>query len=198
VVAHTAGYHARRTAWRWAAGVGRTADGRVAGWNLVSGVNDPPRDSERTVWIDGAPREAGPCTFAADLSGVRTGDGGDLDEDGYLFLTDRIKDMIVTGGENVYPIEVESILAEHPSVAEVAVVGVPDKRWGESVTAVVKLVDGADVPSVDELIAFSTAKLASYKKPRQIHFVDSLPRNASGKLLKSSLRTMLNASGEAS
>ncbi|CAG7555595.1 unnamed protein product [Fusarium equiseti] len=106
--------------------------------------------------------------------------------------------MIVTGGENVYPIEVESILAEHPSVAEVAVVGVPDKRWGESVTAVVKLVDGADVPSVDELIAFSTAKLASYKKPRQIHFVDSLPRNASGKLLKSSLRTMLNASGEAS
>lgn len=77
--------------------------------------------------------------------------------------------MIITGGENVYPIEVESILAEHPSVAEVAVVGVPDKRWGESVTAVVKLVDGADVPSVDELIAFSTAKLASYKKPRQIH-----------------------------
>lgn len=67
--------------------------------------------------------------------------------------------MIITGGENVYPIEVESILAEHPSVAEVAVVGVPDKRWGESVTAVVKLVDGADVPSVDELIAFSTAKL---------------------------------------
>ncbi|MEI4743138.1 long-chain-fatty-acid--CoA ligase [Rhodococcus erythropolis] len=129
---------------------------------------------------------------------LRTGDAGHLDDEGYLFVTDRLKDMIITGGENVYPIEVESILAEHPSVAEVAVVGVPDKRWGESVTAVVKLVDGADVPSVDELIAFSTAKLASYKKPRQIHFVDSLPRNASGKLLKSSLRTMLNASGEAS
>ena len=126
------------------------------------------------------------------------GTPGHLDDEGYLFVTDRLKDMIITGGENVYPIEVESILAEHPSVAEVAVVGVPDKRWGESVTAVVKLVDGADVPSVDELIAFSTAKLASYKKPRQIHFVDSLPRNASGKLLKSSLRTMLNASGEAS
>ncbi|MCE4265675.1 AMP-binding protein [Rhodococcus globerulus] len=128
---------------------------------------------------------------------LRTGDAGHLDDEGYLFVTDRLKDMIITGGENVYPIEVESILAEHPSVAEVAVVGVPDKRWGESVTAVIKLVDGADVPSVDELIAFSAARLASYKKPRQIHFVDSLPRNASGKLLKSSLRTTLSASGEA-
>lgn len=78
VVDDTVGYHARRTAWRWAAGVGHTADGRVAGWNLVAGVNDPPLGSERTVWIDGAPREAGPCTFAADLSGVRTADGGDL------------------------------------------------------------------------------------------------------------------------
>jgi acyl-CoA synthetase (AMP-forming)/AMP-acid ligase II len=129
---------------------------------------------------------------------LRTGDAGHLDDEGYLFVTDRLKDMIITGGENVYPIEVESILAEHPSVAEVAVVGVPDKHWGESVTAVIKLVDGADMPSVDELIAFSAARLASYKKPRQIHFVDSLPRNASGKLLKSSLRTTLSASGEAS
>ncbi|UGS38110.1 DUF2804 domain-containing protein [Capillimicrobium parvum] len=78
VVDDTAGYHARHTAWRWSAGVGRTADGQVAGWNLVSGVNDPPHDSERTVWLDGAPREAGPCTFADDLSAVRTADGGDL------------------------------------------------------------------------------------------------------------------------
>jgi len=78
VVDDTAGYHARHTAWRWAAGVGRTADGRAAGWNLVSGVNDPPAGSERSVWIDGAVREAGPCTFAADLSRVETADGGDL------------------------------------------------------------------------------------------------------------------------
>lgn len=79
VVDDTVGYHARRTAWRWAAGVGRTADGRLAGWNLVSGVNDPPQRSERTVWLEGAaPFEAGPCAFADDLSGVRTADGGDL------------------------------------------------------------------------------------------------------------------------
>jgi hypothetical protein len=78
VVDDTAGYHARHTAWRWAAGAGHTADGRVAGWNLVSGVNDPPQHSERTVWIDGTPREAAPCTFAADLSVVRSADGGDL------------------------------------------------------------------------------------------------------------------------
>ncbi|NMM89097.1 long-chain fatty acid--CoA ligase [Rhodococcus sp. SRB_17] len=129
---------------------------------------------------------------------LRTGDAGHIDDEGYLFVTDRLKDMIITGGENVYPIEVESVLAEHPSVAEVAVVGVPDRRWGESVTAVIRLVDGADVPSVAELIDFSTARLASYKKPREIHFVESLPRNASGKLVKASLRTMLSVNGEAS
>jgi hypothetical protein len=78
VVDDTAGYHARHTAWRWSAGVGRTDDGRLAGWNLVSGVNDPPRDSERSVWIDGAVHEAAPCTFADDLSRVSSGDGGDL------------------------------------------------------------------------------------------------------------------------
>jgi hypothetical protein len=78
VVDDTAGYHARRTAWRWAAGVGVTADGRAAGWNLVAGVNDPPQHSERSVWIDGVAREAAPCTFSDDLSGVRTADGGDL------------------------------------------------------------------------------------------------------------------------
>lgn len=78
VVDDTAGYHARRTAWRWSAGVGVTADGAAAGWNLVAGVNDPPRHSERSVWLDGAVREAGPCAFADDLSHVRTADGGDL------------------------------------------------------------------------------------------------------------------------
>jgi len=74
----TVGYHARHTAWKWAAGVGTTADGRPCGWNLVAGVNDPPQHSERSVWIDGAVHEAAPCTFAADLSGVRSPDGGEL------------------------------------------------------------------------------------------------------------------------
>jgi hypothetical protein len=78
VVDDTAGYHARRTAWHWSAGVGETDDGRAAGWNLVSGVNDPPLGSERSVWLDGAVHEAAPCTFASDLTRVRSPDGGDL------------------------------------------------------------------------------------------------------------------------
>ncbi|MFF0815629.1 long-chain-fatty-acid--CoA ligase [Rhodococcus sp. NPDC003318] len=124
---------------------------------------------------------------------LRTGDTGHVDENGYLFVTDRVKDMIITGGENVYPVEVEVILAEHPAVAEVAVVGVPDVRWGEAVTAVVRLVDGETPPTESELVAFTTARLASYKKPQRIHFVSELPRNASGKILKKSIRADLAA-----
>lgn len=123
---------------------------------------------------------------------LRTGDIGHLDADGYLFVTDRVKDMIITGGENVYPIEVESVLAEHPAVAEVAVIGVPDRTWGEAVTAVIRVAEGAD-PTVAELLAFSAGRLASYKKPRHIRFVTSLPRNAGGKVLKRALRENLSA-----
>ncbi|MFG2613971.1 AMP-binding protein [Streptomyces anulatus] len=118
-----------------------------------------------------------------------TGDGGYLDVDGYLFLTDRIKDMIVTGGENVYPTEVESALAEHPAVSEVAVVGIPDDTWGEAVTAVVVLRADAARPDEQELIDFTRDRIASYKKPRRVHFVDALPRNPNGKVLKRELRT---------
>ena len=120
---------------------------------------------------------------------LRTGDAGHIDEDGYLFVTDRVKDMIISGGENVYPIEVESVISEHPSVAEVAVVGVPDDRWGEAVTAVVRVAPGAETPTEAELLEFTVERLASYKKPRHIYFVDELPRNASGKILKRALRT---------
>lgn len=124
---------------------------------------------------------------------LRTGDAGHLDANGYLFVTDRVKDMIITGGENVYPVEVEAVLAEHPAVAEVAVVGVPDVRWGEAVTAVVRLVDGETAPDESELVAFTTERLASYKKPQRIHFVSELPRNASGKILKKTIRADLTA-----
>jgi long-chain acyl-CoA synthetase len=131
-----------------------------------------------------------PEETAAALTGdgwLRTGDGGYLDSDGYLFLTDRIKDMIVSGGENIYPFEVEEALAEHPGVAEVAVIGVPDERWGETVKALVVVREGSS-PDADELVAFARERLAGYKLPRSIEFVDELPRTPSGKVLKRELR----------
>jgi len=118
---------------------------------------------------------------------LRTGDGGYLDEEGYLFLTDRIKDLIVSGGENVYPIEVEEALAHHPDVLEVAVIGVPDEHWVESVTALVVSRPGAGVTDKD-LVAFARERLAGYKLPRAILFVDELPHTPSGKVLKRELR----------
>ncbi|WP_432677270.1 long-chain-fatty-acid--CoA ligase [Rhodococcus pyridinivorans] len=133
-------------------------------------------------------REAENAALFTEDGFLRTGDAGHIDEDGYLFVTDRVKDMIISGGENVYPIEVESVISEHPSVAEVAVVGVPDDRWGEAVTAVVRVAPGAETPTEAELLEFTVERLASYKKPRHIHFVDELPRNASGKILKRTLR----------
>lgn len=118
---------------------------------------------------------------------VRTGDAGYIDTEGYLFLTDRIKDMIVSGGENIYPIEAENALAGHPAVADVAVIGVPDARWGETVKAVVVLKDGANA-SPRELIDWCRGVLAHYKCPTSIDYVSELPRNPSGKLLKRELR----------
>ncbi|UZW57064.1 long-chain-fatty-acid--CoA ligase [Sphingobium sp. JS3065] len=116
----------------------------------------------------------------------RTGDAGYRDENGYLFLVDRTKDMIVSGGENVYPAEIERVLVEHPGVVELSVIGVPDDRWGEAVKAVV--VRGDDNLTGDELIAFARGKIAGYKVPKSVDFVDALPRNANGKILKRELR----------
>ena len=118
---------------------------------------------------------------------LRTGDGGYVDESGYLFLTDRIKDMIVSGGENVYPVEVEEALAAHPGVLDVAVIGVPDDRWVEAVSAVVVRRPGWEV-TAEELVALARERLAGYKIPRSIEFVDDLPRTPSGKVLKRELR----------
>ncbi len=118
---------------------------------------------------------------------LRTGDAGYLDSEGFLFLTDRVKDMIVSGGENVYPAEVENALASHPAVAEVAVIGVPHERWGESVKAIVVVRSGA-VVTAPEIISFAKEHLASYKCPTSVDFMDVLPRNPSGKVLKKDLR----------
>jgi len=118
---------------------------------------------------------------------LRTGDAGYLDEDGYLFIHDRVKDMIISGGENIYPAEVESAVYGHPHVAEVAVIGVPDERWGEAVKAVVAAKPGV-IPDADDIIAFARTRIAGFKAPKSVDFVAVLPRNASGKILRRELR----------
>ena len=118
------------------------------------------------------------------------GDVGYLDDDGYLFLCDRKNDMIISGGVNIYPAEVEKTLVLHGAVHDVAVFGIPDEDWGESVKAVVQLNPGyqASTELVEELLAFSKQNLAKYKLPRSIDFVDELPRLDTGKLYKRILR----------
>jgi acyl-CoA synthetase (AMP-forming)/AMP-acid ligase II len=143
----------------------------IKGPSLMSGYWRRPEATEETIqngWL-------------------HSGDAGYLDDEGYLYIYDRVKDMIVSGGENVYPAEVESALYDHPSVADVAVIGVPSERWGEAVKAVIVKKEGADI-SEAELISFAREKIASYKAPKSVNFVDQLPRNASGKLLKKDIR----------
>ncbi len=119
-----------------------------------------------------------------------TGDAGYLDADGFLFISDRVKDMVISGGENVYPAEVESILFEHEAIAEVAIIGLPDEKWGEAVTAVVALNSGASL-TLEQLREFADGKLARYKLPIRLHQVEALPRNPAGKVLKFKLREEL-------
>jgi long-chain acyl-CoA synthetase len=117
----------------------------------------------------------------------KTGDAGYLDEDGYVFIMDRIKDLLMSGGENIYPAEVENAIMAHPAVQETAVIGIPSDRWGETPLAVVVTKAGQTV-NADELIAFTRERLAHYKCPTAVQFTDALPRNPSGKVLKRELR----------
>jgi acyl-CoA synthetase (AMP-forming)/AMP-acid ligase II len=118
---------------------------------------------------------------------MHTGDAGTMDEEGFVYIQDRTKDMVVSGGENVYPREVEDVLFQHPAVADAAVIGVPDERWGEAVKAVVVLRSGESTDE-ESIIEFCQGRLAGYKRPRSVDFVDELPRNPSGKVLKRILR----------
>ena len=118
---------------------------------------------------------------------LHTGDVGYMDESGYLFIMDRSKDMIISGGENVYPREIEEVLVRHQAVREVAVIGVPDPKWGEAIKAVVSLSPGQSATE-EELISFCKDNIASYKKPKSVDFVDELPKNNYGKILKRELR----------
>jgi acyl-CoA synthetase (AMP-forming)/AMP-acid ligase II len=136
----------------------------------MSGYLNRPEATAETITADGW---------------LRTGDIGRLDADGYLYIEDRLKDMIITGGENVYGPEVESVLIDHPAIADAAVIGVPDDQWGESVKAIVVTTTKIEP---GDIIEFCRRHLAGYKCPRTVDFVPSLPRNASGKILKTMLR----------
>ncbi|MFT3800367.1 MAG: long-chain fatty acid--CoA ligase [Burkholderiaceae bacterium] len=134
-----------------------------------------------------------PQATAAAIDGdgwLRTGDVGWMDEEGFLTISDRIKDMIISGGENVYPAEVESVIYDHPAVVEAAVIGVPDPKWGETVCAVVALKSGAEL-DIDRLRDFLTERLARYKLPRRLEVMQALPRNATGKIIKAELRKQI-------
>jgi len=115
-----------------------------------------------------------------------SGDVATVDEDGYMYIQDRTKDMILSGGENVYPAEIEKVILGHPDVKECAVIGQPSDRWGESPLAVVVAKDGAIAP--ESILAHCQGKLAPFKTPKAVEFVDEIPRNPTGKILKRILR----------
>ncbi|MFG3259342.1 FadD3 family acyl-CoA ligase [Streptomyces sp. NPDC048172] len=144
----------------------------VRGYHVMSGYFEDPEETARAVTPDGW---------------LRTGDVGVMDADGNLRITDRIKDMFIVGGFNAYPAEIEQLLARHPDLADVAVVGIPDPRLGEAGKAFAVRHAGATV-TADDLIAWSRREMANYKVPREVEFVTELPRNASGKILKTRLR----------
>ncbi len=161
---------------------------------VVDAAGDPlPPGSDGEVCVRGDVVMRGywqdPAATAKAIRGgwLHTGDIGHLDDRGYLYLTDRAKDVIITGGSNVYPREVEEVLLTHPGVSEVAVIGRPDPEWGESVCAFV-VVEPGEPADPAELIAHCRGQLASFKKPKEIVFVDALPKSAAGKILKRELR----------
>ncbi len=168
---------------------------------LVDANNNPvPAGTRGEICVRGPQVTTGywrnPQATAAvfdDQGWFHTGDIGQADGDGYVWVIDRVKDMVISGGENVYPAEVEDVLYGHPAVAEVAVLGTPHERWGEAVTAVVVVQSGAAL-TLEELRAFARDKLAGYKIPLRLEFVDALPRTQSGKVVKYQLREQLAVS----
>jgi long-chain acyl-CoA synthetase len=133
-----------------------------------------------------------PAETAETLRGgwLHTGDVGYRDEDGYLFITDRIKDMIIKGGYNIYPSEIEACLEAHPGVGEVSVIGITDEKYGEEIAAFVVKAPGQE-PAEEEIIEFAKSKMTPYKAPSQVKFIEGLPKSLVGKVLKKELRKMM-------
>jgi fatty-acyl-CoA synthase len=179
---------------------GETGEIVVAGPNVMRGYwgqpeataaalvrgGDPPESPEGDDGAWPASRQA-PSRELADGTWLRSGDAGTTDADGYVFVVDRIKDMIISGGENIYPAEVENVLRDHPAVADCGVIGIPDARWGEVGRAVVVLRPGAEVTE-EELLRFLDGKIARFKIPKSVRFTGELPRTGTGKILKKRLR----------
>lgn len=158
-------------------------DGRVLGVGEVGEIQTRSTNNMICYWkLPDATRAT-----LTDDGWLATGDAGSLDADGYVHIQDRIKDMIISGGENVYPAQVESAIYGHPDVAEVAVIGVPDAKWGEAVKAVCVPHPGRSVDAAS-VIAWTRERLAGFKVPKSVDVVEALPRNASGKILRRSLR----------
>lgn len=186
---------------------GRPLDGIDLGIVDDDGRDVPKGETGEIAVRSGEPGSAGMMlgywdgtrvdTSVFDKGWFRTGDLGLVDADGYLHVSDRKKDMILSGGLNIYSREVEDVLRRHPDVADVAVVGIPDPTWGESVVAVVVRRPGSTVDAA-ALIEHCRASLASYKKPRRVEFVDELPRNAAGKVLKYKIRDELGSGADPS
>ena len=149
----------------------------VAGPNVMPGYWRRPEDTAQAFSGEGW---------------FHSGDVATVDEDGYVAIADRIKDMIISGGENIYPAEVESVLYDHPGVAEAAVIGVPDEKWGEVGRAIIVLAP-PHTTTEQEILDFLATRLARYKIPKSVVFTDELPRNATGKLLKTTLRARYRA-----
>ncbi|MFW6776174.1 long-chain-fatty-acid--CoA ligase [Nocardioides sp. CPCC 205120] len=153
-------------------GVGENGEIWLRGPQVMKGYLGRPEETAKVITADGW---------------FRSGDVGRLDADGFLYVHDRIKDMIISGGENIYSPEVERVLAEHPAVLECAVIGVPDDRWGETVKAVVALRPGTEATE-QEIVDFCRERLAHFKCPRSVDVLPALPRNPTGKILKKDLR----------
>jgi fatty-acyl-CoA synthase len=151
----------------------------VSGPNIMAGYwNEPERTAE--VLIDGW---------------YHTGDAGSLDDEGFLYIRDRYKDMIISGGENIYPAEIESVLLELPGIDEAAVIGIPDQTWGEVGLALLVATPAA-APDPDAIRAALRERLAGFKVPRHIRFLDTLPKTATGKVRKPDLRAIYTPTEE--